>query len=152
MDVARSQTRPIPMPDTACKAREPRIIVAEDDQELRELIASALRNDGYEVVEARDGVELLGYLEAAAVAAGRSNGSSQVAAVVSDVRMPSLTGLDVLAVLRCAYWPVPVILITAFGDEDTHAEARELGVNAVFDKPFDLEDLCAAVREAAPRW
>jgi CheY-like chemotaxis protein len=150
MDVARSQTRSTP--ETECKAHEPRILVAEDDQELRELIALALRNDGYDVVEARDGVELLGYLEAAAVAAGRGNGHTPVAAVVSDVRMPSLTGLDVLAVLRCAYWPVPVILITAFGDEDTHAEARELGVNAVFDKPFDLEDLCAAVREAAPRW
>jgi DNA-binding response OmpR family regulator len=43
-----------------------------------------------------------------------------------------------------------VILITAFGDEETYAEARRLGAAAVLDKPFDLDDLVAKVREVAP--
>ena len=64
--------------------------------------------------------------------------------------MPGLGGLDVLAILRCADWNTPVILITAFGDEATHAEGRDLGALAVFDKPFGVDLLRSAVREAMP--
>ena len=64
--------------------------------------------------------------------------------------MPGLTGLDVLAILRCANWATPVILITAFGDEATHAEGRELGAVAVFDKPFNVDALRATVLETIP--
>ena len=81
---------------------------------------------------------------------GRGCGQSIFDIVISDVRMPGLTGLDVLAILRCANWATPVILITAFGDEATHAEGRELGAVAVFDKPFNVEQLRAAVLETMP--
>jgi DNA-binding response OmpR family regulator len=96
------------------------------------------------VIEARDGQELLLAIERLKA------GSVRPAMVVSDVRMPGYSGLDLLAILRCASWTLPVVLITAFGDEDTHAEARELGAIAVLDKPFDLDDLRAVVRAAAP--
>ena len=68
--------------------------------------------------------------------------------------MPWLSGMDVLAVLHTAAWRTPVILITAFGDDDTHAEGRELGAAAVLDKPFEMEELTTAlarVLERAPR-
>jgi DNA-binding response OmpR family regulator len=55
-----------------------------------------------------------------------------------------LTGLDVLTELRWDDWAIPVILITAFGDEDTHAEGERLGAAAVFNKPFDIDSLCKA--------
>jgi len=66
--------------------------------------------------------------------------------------MPGLTGLDVLAILRCANRTTPVILITAFGDEATHAEGRELGAVAVLDKPFNVQELRTAVVGAMPPW
>jgi DNA-binding NtrC family response regulator len=59
-------------------------------------------------------------------------------AIVSDVRMPLLSGMDVLAVIRASSTQVPVVLITAFGDVDTHGEAHDLGAVAILDKPFDL--------------
>jgi FixJ family two-component response regulator len=62
--------------------------------------------------------------------------------------MPGLTGLEVLAGLRKRDQSTPVILITAFGDEQTHAEAKRLGATAVIDKPFDTADLLTAVRRA----
>jgi DNA-binding NtrC family response regulator len=61
--------------------------------------------------------------------------------VISDERMPGMAGLEVLDALRRAGWPTPFILITGFGDQATHASARRLGASAVFDKPFDLDDL-----------
>ena len=119
-----------------------RLLLAEDDFELRELLACVLRADGHEVVEARDGNELWQLL---------SDQSSDVAGpfalVVSDVRMPGLTAFDVLSRLQRAVAETPVILITAFGDQTTHLRALRLGASRVFDKPFDCDELREAVHE-----
>jgi CheY-like chemotaxis protein len=131
----------------AAEACRPCILLAEDDPAMRALIASMLEQEGYEVVEACDGHEVLSRLEAVRT---QPPLSTPPALIVSDIRMPAYSGLDLLAILRCAACPVPVILITAFGDEETHAEARELGATAVLDKPFDLDDLRALVVRAAP--
>ncbi len=69
------------------------------------------------------------------------------ALVVSDVRMPGLTAFDVLTRLQRTLTKTPVILITAFGDETTHLRAQRMGASHVFDKPFDFDDLRAAVHE-----
>jgi len=123
------------------------VLLAEDDVAFRRLIASVLAEDGYEVLEAEDGLGLLANIETTLGVRGERADSFLV---VADVRMPGLSGLDVLAILRCANWQTPVILITAFGDEATHTEGRDLGATAVFDKPFDVERLRSAVLEAIP--
>jgi len=125
------------------------VLLAEDDPAFRRLIASVLADDGYEVLEAEDGVALLANIEST-LTLRRERAESFL--VVADVRMPGLSGLDVLAILRCANRATPVILITAFGDEATHAEGRELGAAAVFDKPFSLDALRAMVLETMPPW
>lgn len=132
----------------AAAGERPRVLLAEDDPAMRELIASVLRQDGYDVLEARDGEELLDSIGHVVDRPGACQES--IAMIISDVRMPSLSGLDVLAALRCAFWRTPVILITAFGSEETHAEAGKLGVLAVLDKPFPLDDLRTLVRQAVP--
>lgn len=125
--------------------RPRRILLADDDATLRGLIAGVLRADGLEVVETADGVQLLSALEDQLLRGGL--GSDGVL-IVADVRMPELSGLDVLAILRCASIPTPVILLTAFADAEIVAEARDLGAR-VFDKPVDLDDLRDAVHAAA---
>lgn len=119
-----------------------RVLVAEDDPSLRRLIVTVLEQAGYDVVAAADGVELLAQVEEL-VSAQHAPSDSFV--IVTDVNMPKLTGLDVLAVLRCAFARTPVVLITAFGDAETRAEARELGAVTVLDKPFDLDALRSVV-------
>ena len=136
----------VPASDTPPR-RHPLVILAEDDTEFRRLLASVLQQEGYEVVEAPDGLALLASLENT-LTVRRERPDAFL--VVADVRMPGLSGLDVLAILRCATWRTPVILITAFGDEATHAEGQELGAVAVFDKPFDVDVLRAAVKETIP--
>ena len=122
-----------------------RILVADDDPDLRALIASGLRRAGYDVVEACNGMEAIDHI--APTVWTRRDGFK---AIVSDVCMPDLTGLDLLAALRCTRFETPVILMTAFGDEEVRAEARSLGATAVLDKPFNLGELHAAVQKATP--
>ena len=122
----------------------PRLLLAEDDDYMRDLVAQTLNRAGFEVIEACSAAELRQKLETLVL---RSTDGRPVDLIVSDVRMPWGSGLTVLAGLRRSDWATPLIVITAFGDEATHAEARRLGAVAVFDKPFDLYRL----RETALR-
>lgn len=125
------------------------ILLAEDDAELRSLIAHALREAGHAVLEAGNGFELLDRIEAA-IAWGEP-ARPPISLIISDVRMPGMTGIDVLSVLRCAYWATPVILMSAFADATLRGEAWELGAAAVIAKPFAMEELLDAVRVALRR-
>ena len=113
--------------------RMTRIILAEDDQEMRALIASSLEKDGYDVTLASDGAELLARLA-----------FQEFDVVISDIRMPGCSGMNVLEGLRDARWTVPVILMTAFGDDETRARAQSNDA-VLFDKPFDVDDLRTAI-------
>ena len=124
-----------------------RLLLAEDDFELRELLACVLRADGHEVVEACDGNQLWALLD-------RENGAegqAPFALVVSDVRMPGLTAFDVLTRLQRTLDETPVILITAFGDQTTHLRALRLGASRVLDKPFDCDELRDVVHDTLHR-
>ncbi len=127
--------------------RPTRIMLAEDDADLRRVLAMALRREGYDVVEARDGNHLRSYLGALLYNKHRAD---PVDLVITDVRMPGPSGVEMLEWLRGVVWSIPVIVITAFGDPVLHAEARRLGALAVLDKPFDVNELLALVRHNAP--
>ena len=114
----------------------PHVLIAEDDGDMRCLLASELRRQGCDVVVASDGLELVQQLELHLK--GREPGSLD--AVVSDVRMPGTDGLRVLEWLRLQKAAPPCILITGFGSQETHDHAERLGAVAVLDKPFDFED------------
>lgn len=120
------------------------VLVADDDEDMRSLVVEALRLDGYQVVEARDGAELLDYLRGAL--ADPTHARPDV--VVTDVLMPKLSGLGVLDALHRAAWNVPVILMTAMGDDSVHTLARRLGAVCVLRKPLDVDDLRTAVLNA----
>lgn len=121
----------------------PCVLLAEDDDEMRRMLASAFRAYGYRVTECTDGFALLEVLGTSLFRAE----SLHYDVVVSDVRMPGLTGLDILKNFHKRDGAPPIILITAFGDEETHTEAERLGVAAVFDKPFRIEHLLDAVHK-----
>lgn len=142
-----SQARAVAPGDSA----RGRVLLAEDDSEFRAMLASVLRHDGYEVIEAASGSELLRHFSATILWPERFRTPD---VVVSDVRMPGPDGLAVLRGLRQFEWDNPVILITAFGDAATHAAAADMAA-AVLDKPFNIDDLrallAAALAEDAPR-
>jgi DNA-binding NtrC family response regulator len=118
-----------------------RIVVAEDDREMRRLVRAALMRDGYLVEEASDGPRLLVQVVAA---------DPPIDLVISDHCMPASSGLQVLAGLRDAGWTLPFILVSAFGDRNVRSEAERL--NAIFlDKPFELDVLRVIVHAALAR-
>jgi CheY-like chemotaxis protein len=124
------------------KGSPPRVLLAEDDEEMRKLIVHALRND-YDVTECTDGYSLFKHLHSTLEL--KRDESFDV--VISDIRMPGLTGIENVEIFhQNRGWP-PIILITAFGDKETHALAEHLGVAAVLDKPFEIADLLTKVRE-----
>ena len=118
------------------------VLLADDDDEMRSLIAEVLRNDGYEVHEARNGEELWALL----LAELEDGPVHRPGMVISDIRMPGCSGLEVLKTLRACNKSMPVVLTTAFGDEATHALAEDLGAELLLDKPFDLAELRMIVR------
>jgi len=114
------------------------VVVAEDDEEMRYLVAQTFRKAGFRVTEIKNGLRLMEY---AAVICGSEGYSEHVDLIVSDIRMPGGTGIRFLQGTRDIVNLPPVILITAFGDQRTHELGLELGAVAVIDKPFDLDML-----------
>ncbi|MFO0723458.1 MAG: response regulator [Myxococcota bacterium] len=118
--------------------RIPKVIVADDDAEMRSLIATALRRQRCEVIETKNGFEMLDEL-----CSGLFDAKAEAPAdlIISDLRMPGVTGMSLLAGLRSAGWNTPFILITAYGGAEVHLEAFRHGADACVDKPFDIDHL-----------
>ncbi len=116
-----------------------RLLVVDDDPEMRALLADVLVDTGYAVVEAANGAEALIRLR-----------SESFAAIVMDKNMPGLSGLDLLPGLRTICPETPVILITAFGDVATYLDAMEKGAFAYLFKPFRMDELVQALERALP--
>jgi DNA-binding NtrC family response regulator len=119
------------------------VFVADDDVEMRQLLVTVLRREGYEVSEASGGSELLEAL--------RASEHRPPDLVISDVEMPRGNGLRVLASVRRSHPEVPVVLITAFGSPEVHREADRLGAAMVLDKPFRFDALREIVQNLMSR-
>jgi two-component system phosphate regulon response regulator OmpR len=113
------------------------LLIVEDDEEMRDLLKEALSDEGYLAEAVPDGAQALIRLR-----------SETFAAIVLDQRMPGLSGLAILPGVKTICPDTPVILITAFGDDGTRAEALEKGASACLLKPFPMEELFRAVRHA----
>ena len=114
-----------------------RILVVEDDNEMRELLAEFLVEEGYLVDPVADGSQALMRLR-----------DQSFAAIIMDKNMPGANGLDLLPGLRTLYPKTPVILISAFGDAATFVDALRKGASDYLFKPFRMEELLRVVRRA----
>lgn len=126
-----------------------RVLLIEDDDAMRAMLADAFRHEGWEVTECESVFRWLQHcVNEFAETSGSGTNSYDV--VVSDICMPGMSGLEVMAMLKDMYSAAvcpPTILITAFGDDETHEQARALGAAEVLDKPFDTKHLIHTVRE-----
>jgi len=118
-------------------ARQPSILVVDDDPEMRALLLDVLHSEGYEVLEAKDGTE--------AVLALRAR---RFDLILMDKNMPGPSGLDLLPGFRRVCPDSKIILMTAFGDVPSYMEAVEKGAAEYLFKPFRMEELKAAITKA----
>ncbi len=135
-------------PEGPTRVIKPRVLIAEDDDDIRTLLVTVLRADGYAVIEACDGRDAIDRIAPAMLF--DENGIAPDA-IITDVRMPGISGITLLSGLRANGWDTPIIIITAFDTERIRSEARELGADAVFAKPFDIDDLRTALAHVLRR-
>src|SRR5690242_10797036 len=113
-----------------------RVLVVEDEESIAEPLAEGLRREGFVVSVARTGAE--------ALAAGETD------IVLLDLRLPDIDGLDVCRALR-ARSDVPIIVVTARGEESDRVVGLELGADDYVVKPFGLRELIARIRAVSRR-
>jgi two-component system, OmpR family, response regulator MprA len=111
------------------------ILVVDDDRAVREALERALGLEGYEVELAADGAEALAAVE-----------RREPDAVVLDVLMPGVDGLEVCRLLRKAQHRVPILMLTVRDDLGDRVEGLDAGADDYLGKPFELEELLARVR------
>ncbi len=113
-----------------------RILVIDDDQEMRSLLIDFMHNEGFEVDSADTGF-----------GAYKKVIDRTFDLIITDVRMPGLNGLDFLSHLKKMQPGVFIIVITAFGGPDIHRKAILRGANGYLEKPIRLETLGCLIHE-----
>jgi len=116
--------------------RRPRILVVDDERSMRELLAIVLGREGYDVLLAENGRAAIETLE-----------REPIDILISDIKMPDLSGVDVLRAAKQIDQDILGIMITAFASTDTAVEAMRLGACDYLSKPFDVDLLKMKVRE-----
>jgi two-component system response regulator AtoC len=114
-----------------------RILIADDELNIRKVLAATLRREGYEVLTAKDGEEAIDLL-----------GSGKVQVVVTDLKMPNVDGIELLRHVQRNHPQVPVIIITAHGSIDNAVEALKNGALDYVTKPFDKAELINIITKA----
>lgn len=122
--------------------RPPRILLAEDDDELRWALANALGRSGFVVEQVTTSFGLIDRFAEAVVGP-----DSAPDAVVSDVRMPGYSAVDVISDLRDAGWRTPVVFISGFDDAMGEKSLMDIEHAALLRKPVTLERLVETVEQ-----
>lgn len=114
-----------------------KILLAEDEPVMLMAISTRLRNDGYEVVTASDGMEALNHLE-----------SFTPDLIITDILMPYTSGLELIGMVKSNfnYAKIPIIVLSALGQEATVMEAFQLGADDFLTKPLNPTELSIRVK------
>lgn len=125
------------METTLEAAPPPRVLVAEDNPAVREFIVRSLSSAGYAVEPAIDGQQALDILS-----------RDKFDVLVSDIVMPNVDGIALAMKAAQAYPDLRILMISGYAQERTRAHNLEALVQGVLPKPFSLEEICGAVKNA----
>jgi type II secretory ATPase GspE/PulE/Tfp pilus assembly ATPase PilB-like protein/ActR/RegA family two-component response regulator len=140
VEVSFELLEPVEVPTT--RVTEAKVLLVDDEDQLRRVMRDLLERDGYSVTEARDGVEALDQIDRHAPDI-----------IVLDLSLPGLDGYGVLAHLRSrpATVDIPVVVLTAQGDEDNEVRVFEMGADDFLSKPFRARALSARLQAVLSR-
>jgi two-component system response regulator PilR (NtrC family) len=117
-------------------ATRPRVLVVDDEPSMRDMLRIVLRRDGYDVVVAEGGTQAIHDIH---------EGPFDV--LLSDIRMPDASGVDVLRAAKAVNPEILAFMMTAFASTDTAVEAMRLGALDYFTKPFSMDELRLKIRQ-----
>lgn len=132
------------MPDRLHTPTRPsmgRILVVDDELSIRKPVRIALVQAGYEVVEAADGQEAINALD-------DGDNSLLVDAILCDIRMPRINGIDAIHFFRTQYPSIPVVVLTGYPDCDLAVALIKMGVRDYLVKPIAKQDLLRVLKVA----
>jgi len=121
--------------------RNETVAVAEDDSVLRNIVCSALEEQGYKTISAANGREILGQIQ------GMGDLGNYPNLLVTDLRMPVMTGFQLIDELDRLNIYMPVLVLTGYGDRDILIELIRKGCKDYLDKPFRIADLVLRVKD-----
>jgi two-component system response regulator PilR (NtrC family) len=114
---------------------KPRILIVDDEPSMRDMLRIVLRRDGYDVQVAENGRQAIALLQ-----------REPVDLLLSDIRMPDVTGVEVLRAAKEANRDIVAFMMTAYASTDSAVEAMRLGAVDYFTKPFNMDELRLKVR------
>ncbi len=114
-----------------------RVLIVDDEEQMRDLLAKVLEKNGFQVAAAGDGAQALALLE-----------KEPVDLVVTDVRMPGLGGMEALKAIKELNPDIIVIIMTAFGSIDQAVQAVKEGAYDYINKPFKIDEMLLTIRKA----
>jgi DNA-binding NtrC family response regulator len=114
-----------------------RVLIVDDEEQMRELLAKVLEKNGYQVTTAGDGGQALALLE-----------KEPMDLVVTDVRMPGLDGMEALRAIKELSPEIVVIIMTAFGSIDQAVQAVKEGAYDYINKPFKIDEILLTIKKA----
>ena len=120
----------------AASGAKPRLLIVDDEPSMRDMLRIVMRRDGYDVEVAANGKEAIEMLK-----------RERIDLLLSDIRMPDVSGVDVLRAAKEANRDIVAFMMTAFASTDTAVEAMRLGAVDYFTKPFNMDELRLKVRQ-----
>jgi DNA-binding response OmpR family regulator len=117
------------------KEKKARILVADDNEQLRQTLAEQLREAGYDVLEAASGNDAIPLLH-----------GKEIHLAVLDLKMPYIEGYEVLKFIKASFPRTKTIILTAYSDLKNTKRCRDLGADEVMGKPYNIEELFARIR------
>src|SRR4249920_3489740 len=127
----------MPLESAKSAPKAPRILIVDDDAGQRSLLDSFLKTQGFDTKPVSSGEQALAVLR-----------SEDISMMISDVRMPGISGLETLRQARREHAVLPVLLVTAYADVRDAVGAMRDGALNYLTKPIDLDELLASVRQA----
>jgi two-component system, chemotaxis family, chemotaxis protein CheY len=118
-----------------------RILAVDDSKTMRDMVHYTLKNAGFEVLEAEDGLKALALAR-----------TQTVDLVITDINMPNMDGVELVKALRAQpqFKSTPILILTTEGGEDKKAQGRDAGATGWIVKPFSPDKLIAVVNKVCP--
>ncbi|MDX1949193.1 MAG: response regulator [Rickettsiales bacterium] len=117
------------------------VLTVDDSKTMRDMVSFTLKNAGYTMLEAEDGVKGLEVANA-----------NKLDLIITDLNMPNMNGLDMIRNIRKnpAFATIPILMLTTEGDANKKAEGKEAGASGWIVKPFQPEKLVEVVKKVCP--